>query len=166
MMYGDGERTETKKILTLSFTERNITLRNINRRGVDLRKTHGFLKFLLFSLMEDQPRYGYELIQKIEDESEGYLQPGQGTVYGALERLEGEGWIEEVDLDEDDEDSSRQYYGLTGEGREELERLRGKCEEEINPVDQILGLMYIYRFLAGKEEFEVLLEEIGEEFFD
>lgn len=152
--------------MTCSFTERNITLRNKNQGGVDLRKTHGFLKFLLFSLMEDQPRYGYELIQKIEDESEGYLQPGQGTVYGALERLEEEGWIEEVDFDGDNEDSNRQYYGLTREGREELERLRDRCEEEINPVDQILGLMYIYRFLAGREKFEVLLNQIREEFFD
>lgn len=116
--------------------------------------------------MENRPRYGYEIIKEIEDKSEGYLQPGQGTVYGALERLEEEGRIEEVDVDNANEDSNRQYYGLTRAGREELERLRDRCEEEINPVDRILGVMYIYRFLAGKEKFEILLDEIGEEFFD
>ncbi|MBS3788214.1 PadR family transcriptional regulator [Candidatus Bipolaricaulota bacterium] len=131
-----------------------------------MRNTQGFLKLLLFSLMEDQPRYGYELIKEIEDESRGYLRPGQGTIYGALERLEEEGKIEEVDLEEDNEDSNRQYYGLTEAGREELKELREKCEEKINPVDQIIGSMYIYRFLAGNDEFEILLNEIREEFFD
>ncbi len=130
-----------------------------------MRNTKGFLKLLLFSLMEDQPRYGYDLIKEIEDRSMGYWQPGQGTVYGALERLEEEGLIEEVDLVEEGGDNNRQYYGLTEAGRAELERLRDRCEEKMNPEGRILGLMYIYRFLAGKEKFEVLLNEIGEEFF-
>lgn len=116
--------------------------------------------------MEDQPRYGYELIKEIEDQSGGYWEPGQGTIYGALERLEEEGVIEEVDAHEESEDNNRQYYGLTEAGREELEGLRDKCEEEINPEERILGLMYIYKFLIGKDQFGLLLDEIEEEFFD
>lgn len=131
-----------------------------------MRNTQEFLKFLLLSLMENRPSYGYELIKEIETKSNGYWQPGQGTIYGALERLEETGIIEEVDLDGEAEDSKRQYYGLTPEGREELDRLKNKCEEEINPIDRIMGLMYIYRFLAGDDEFGILLDEIEEEFFD
>ncbi len=131
-----------------------------------MRNTQEFLKLLLLYLMEDQPSYGYELIQEIEARSEGYWQPGQGTIYGALDRLEKTGTIEEVDFEGETEESNRQYYDLTHKGREELERLKNKCEEEINPIDRILGLMYIYRFLAGEDEFGILLDEIEEEFFD
>lgn len=131
-----------------------------------MRNPQKFLKLLLFSLMENQPRYGYELIKEIENRSGGYWQPGQGTVYGALERLEEEEVIEEVDFQAESEESNRQYYGLTEAGREELERLKDKCEEEVSPEDRILGLMYIYRFLAGTDKFDLLLDEIQEEFFD
>ena len=130
-----------------------------------MRHKHGFLKLLLFTLMEDQPRYGYDLLKEIEEKSGGYWQPGQGTIYGALERLEGEGLLEEVETD-DSEGNNRQYYGLTEDGRKELSELKEKCEEEIKPEERILGLMYIYRFLAGKDRFELLLEEIDKEFFD
>lgn len=131
-----------------------------------MRNSHGFLKLLLFSLMEDKARYGYEIIKEIEEQSMGYWQPGQGTVYGALERLKEEGFIREVESPDEREDGNRQYYGLSEAGREELEELRDKCEEEINPEDRILGLMYIYRFLAGTNKFELLLHEIETEFFD
>ncbi len=130
-----------------------------------MRNTQAFLKFLLFSLMENKPSYGYELIKKIEDMTNNYWEPGQGTIYGALERFEEEGLIEEVDSDEDDGENNRQYYGLTEAGRNELEKLRDKCEEEINPEERILGLMYVFRFLSGKEKFESLLDQIEEEFF-
>ena len=129
-----------------------------------MRKPEGFMSLLLFTLMEDEPQYGYELIKRIEEETRGYWEPGQGTVYGALERLAGEGMIEEVEIEEETGESNRQYYGLTEKGRERLDKLRDKCEEEIKPEERILGLMYIYRFLAGKKKFESLLEEIEEEF--
>ncbi len=129
-----------------------------------MRKPEGLMSLLLFTFMEDQPRYGYEIIKEIEEKSRGYWEPGQGTVYGALERLEEEGMIEEVEVDEAAGENTRQYYGLTEEGREELVELRQKCEEELKPEERVLGLMYIYRFLAGQDKFESLLDEIEEEF--
>ena len=132
-----------------------------------MRNKQGFLKLLLFSLMEDRPRYGYDLLKAIEKKSGGYWQPGQGTVYGALDRLAEEGKIKEVNFEENGEDSStRQYYDLTETGREEVEELRNEGAEEINPEERTLGLMYIYKYLSGKDKFELLLEEIQEEFFN
>lgn len=129
-----------------------------------MRNPEGFMSLLLLSFIDEKPRYGYELIKEIENKSGEYWKPGQGTIYGALERLDEEGLLEEVDKQEG-EDNNRQYYGLTEEGREELDELRNRCQEDIKPKERILGLMYIYRYLGGKEEFERLLDEIEEEFF-
>lgn len=129
-----------------------------------MRNPEGFMSLLLLSFIEEKPRYGYELIKEIEEKSGDYWQPGQGTIYGALERLDEEGLLEEVD-NQKGEDNNRQYYGLTEEGREELDELRKRCRKDIKPEERILGLMYIYRYLGGEEEFESLLDEIEEEFF-
>ncbi|MBS3737015.1 PadR family transcriptional regulator [Candidatus Bipolaricaulota bacterium] len=129
-----------------------------------MRNPEGFMSLLLLSFVEEKPRYGYELIKEIEKESGGYWQPGQGTIYGALERLDDEGFLEEVEVEES-ENNNRQYYGMTEKGEEKLDELKNKCADEIKPEDRILGLMYIYRFLAGEDKFEYLLEAIEEEFF-
>lgn len=130
-----------------------------------MRKPESLISLLIFVLMEDKPRYGYELLKEMEEISGGYWQPGQGTVYGALERLEGNDLIEEVEYEpEEDEGNSRQYYGLTEKGRGRLEKCRKKYEESFNPRDRVLGLLYVYRFLAGEDEFERLIEKIKGEF--
>ena len=130
-----------------------------------MRKSEGFMDLLLFELMEEKPRYGYEIIKEIEEKSGEYWEPGQGTVYGALERLDQEGMIEEVEPEDVSGNNNRNYYGLTDKGKEELNNLLDHCEEEIKPEERVLGLMYIYRFVAGEEKFEVLLKEMKNEFF-
>jgi len=131
-----------------------------------MRKPEGLVSLLVFVLMEEKPRYGYELLKKMEEISGGYWKPGQGTVYGALERLEEENLIEEVEYEpEEEEANGRQYYGLTEKGESKLEENRKKCEENFNPKDRILGLIYVYRFLAGESDFEKLLYKIEGEFF-
>ena len=129
-----------------------------------MRRPEGLVGLLIFNLIDEKPRYGYEIIKKLEEISGGYWQPGQGTVYGALERLDDEGLIEEVDYETGDGDNSRQYYGLTGRGRDRLKEYRKECAERINPKERILGLIYVYRFLSGEGEFEKLLTKIEREF--
>ncbi len=131
-----------------------------------MRNSEGFTDLLLLELMEEKPRYGYEIIKEIEEKSGEYWKPGQGTVYGALERLDEEGMIEEVEPENDRGNNNRNYYGLTETGKEELRDLRDQCEEEIKPEERVLGLMYIYRFIAGEKKFQVLLQEMKDEFFN
>jgi len=132
-----------------------------------LRRPDGLVGMLIFELMDKKPRYGYELLRKFDELSGGYWQPGQGTVYGALERLEECGLIEKVDNEEgEDSESNRQYYGLTEAGRKELEERKQFCDEKIKPIDRILGLIYVYRFLAEDEDFEELITKIDREFLN
>jgi DNA-binding PadR family transcriptional regulator len=73
---------------------------------------------ILLSLAE-QPRHGYAILKDTEAMSEGRVRLSTGTLYGALHRLLGVGWIERFK----DQDTSRgkQAYRLTSLGRRNLQ---------------------------------------------
>jgi DNA-binding PadR family transcriptional regulator len=74
---------------------------------------------LILLSLADQPRHGYAILKDTESMSEGRVRLSTGTLYGALHRLLGEGWIERFH----DEDTSRgkQAYRLTSRGRRNLQ---------------------------------------------
>ena len=80
---------------------------------------------VLMSLAE-QPRHGYSILKDIESMSGGRVQLSTGTLYGALQRLLDDGWIERVE--EDNAPRDRRTYRLTSRGRRnlqmEIERMR------------------------------------------
>ena len=80
---------------------------------------------VLVSLAE-QPRHGYSILKDIEALSRGRVLLSTGTLYGALERLLDQGWIERVE--EDAAPRDRRTYRLTSLGRRnlqtEIERMR------------------------------------------
>lgn len=65
---------------------------------------------LILSSLASGPKHGYAMIQDIEQFCGTHLEVG--TLYGALARLEKQGWIEALDVVE-----RRRPYRLTGEGK-------------------------------------------------
>jgi DNA-binding PadR family transcriptional regulator len=80
---------------------------------------------VLLSLAE-QPRHGYSILKDIESMSGGRVLLSTGTLYGALQRLLDNNWIERVE--EEDAPRDRRTYKLTSRGRRnlqaEIERMR------------------------------------------
>jgi len=80
---------------------------------------------VLLSLAE-QPRHGYSILKDVESMSGGRVLLSTGTLYGALQRLLDDGWIERVE--EDNTPRDRRTYRLTSRGRRnlqvEIERMR------------------------------------------
>lgn len=80
---------------------------------------------VLLSLAQ-QPRHGYAILKDVESMSAGRVLLSTGTLYGALQRLLGDGWIERVQ--EDSTPRDRRTYRLTSRGRRnlqlEIERMR------------------------------------------
>jgi DNA-binding PadR family transcriptional regulator len=72
--------------------------------------------FVLASLL-DGPLHGYAIAARAEELSEGGVRLTAGTLYGALERMAGQGLVQ-VDREETVEGRLRRYYRLTGAGRE------------------------------------------------
>jgi DNA-binding PadR family transcriptional regulator len=75
--------------------------------------------FLVLLSLAEQPRHGYSILKDVEHMSGGRVVLSTGTLYGALQRLLAQGWIERFE----DEDTSRakQSYRLTGKGRRNLQ---------------------------------------------
>ena len=71
--------------------------------------------YTLLALVE--PLHGYGIMQKVEGLSEGMVQIGPGTLYGALQALEKEKLIVKVG-----EEERRKIYALTNKGREVLKK--------------------------------------------
>ncbi len=75
-------------------------------------------------------RHGYAIRRAVEEQSDGAVRLGPGTLYAAIRRLEDTGFIEESPWrpDADVDDERRRYYRLTVQGRNaveaETERLR------------------------------------------
>jgi DNA-binding PadR family transcriptional regulator len=73
---------------------------------------------LILTALAGGPQHGYLLMREIERFSEGRVRLSTGTMYGALRRLLGAGWIAAVDLEDHSRD--KQGYRLTPEGRQRL----------------------------------------------
>ena len=73
---------------------------------------------ILLSLAE-QPRHGYSILKDVEEMSAGRVVLSTGTLYGALRRLLGDGWIDR--FEEEDAARDRHAYRLTTHGRRSLQ---------------------------------------------
>jgi PadR family transcriptional regulator PadR len=73
------------------------------------------LKPMVLSILAEGESYGYQIIQRIRDLSEGALQWTTGTLYPFLHELENEGLMESY-WQEVEGAPRRKYYRLTEKG--------------------------------------------------
>ena len=73
--------------------------------------------------LADGVRHGYGIKLDVQERTDGALLLGSGTLYEAIQRLEADGWIEEMAAPEGEGGrEGRRFYTLTEEGRERLRR--------------------------------------------
>jgi PadR family transcriptional regulator, regulatory protein PadR len=72
--------------------------------------------FVLAALLEG-PLHGYAISARAKELSGGEVRLTAGTLYGALERMAGQGLVE-VDREETVDGRRRRYYRITGAGSE------------------------------------------------
>jgi DNA-binding PadR family transcriptional regulator len=75
--------------------------------------------FLVLLSLANQPRHGYSILKDVEHMSAGRVVLSTGTLYGALQRLLSQGWIER--FEEDHTPRERRSYRLTAKGRRNLQ---------------------------------------------
>jgi DNA-binding PadR family transcriptional regulator len=81
-------------------------------------------------LLAEEPRNGYQIMQEVEERSEGVWRPSAGSVYPALQQLEDEGLIRSQESD------GRKLFTLTDAGRELVEQ---RSADEPAPWQQMSG---------------------------
>ena len=82
------------------------------------------LRLILLSLIEQQPRHGYDLIREIEELSGGTYAPSPGVVYPTLTMLSEMGLIEEIVTE-----GSRKQFSITAAGSANLAENHGTVEQ-------------------------------------
>jgi DNA-binding PadR family transcriptional regulator len=74
----------------------------------------GDLQLIILSLLNDRPRYGYEIIKALEEQSCGIYTPSPGMVYPALT------YLDEVGFAIASAEGSKKLYTLTDQGKAHL----------------------------------------------
>ncbi|TDB96727.1 PadR family transcriptional regulator [Micromonospora fluostatini] len=75
--------------------------------------------FFILTVLLDAPRHGYGIVAEVAELSRGRVQLKIGSLYGALDRLVGDGLVE-LDREEAWQGRLRRYYRLTERGRDAL----------------------------------------------
>lgn len=99
----------------------------------------GSAELLVLSLLEDQPRHGYDICKMIEVRSGGALTFHVTSLYPLLHRLEGDGWIEGKWVERADQ-RRRRYYKLTAAGRQVLRKRQQSWKDFVAAIGRVTGI--------------------------
>ncbi len=99
----------------------------------------GSAELLVLSLLEDQPRHGYDISKLIQIRSGGALRFHVTSLYPLLHRLEKQGWIAGRWV-EKAEQRRRRYYSLTPRGRQELRSKEKSWKDFVAVISRVTGI--------------------------
>jgi len=99
----------------------------------------GSAELLVLSLLEDQPRHGYDISKLIQTRSGGAIRFHVTSLYPLLYRLEERGlvlgrWVEKA------EQRRRRYYSLTPKGRKVLRSQRQSWKDFVAAIGRVTGI--------------------------
>jgi len=87
---------------------------------MDKELLKGSVDIILLSIIGRRDTYGYEMIQQLNELSDGSYAMSQGTLYPALKRLEKKGYLTSYWV-ENETSGRRKFYSLTQDGLSELD---------------------------------------------
>jgi len=105
----------------------------------NLQLKKGSAELMILSLLEDQPRHGYDISKLIEQRSAGAVKFRVASLYPLLYRLEQRGWIDGRWVEKAGQ-RRRRYYHLTKEGKRVLAAQRRGWQEFVQAIKLITGL--------------------------
>jgi DNA-binding PadR family transcriptional regulator len=79
------------------------------------RARRGDVRAAILALLAEEPRNGYQIIQELTERTDGVWQPSPGSIYPALQQLEDEGLVRQIEVE------GRKAYELTEAGRTYVE---------------------------------------------
>jgi transcriptional regulator len=96
----------------------------------------GTTPLLILSLLEAQPRHGYEISKQIEARSGGVVRVHAASLYPLLYEMERKRWIQGHWIEKPGV-RRRRFYKLTAEGKRQLEAQRSGFAEFVRAVSLI-----------------------------
>ena len=112
-----------------------------HNKMLDRELKKGSAELLILSLVEDQPRHGYDISKLIEVRSNGALRFNVASLYPLLYRLEKRGWIQGRWVEKEGS-RRRRFYKLTPEGRKVLAAQRRGWKAFVEAIRQITEIKH------------------------
>ena len=103
-------------------------------------------EFQILLALADEERHGYAIMREVATRTDGDVQLGPGTLYGAIKRMVTSQLIEESDErpDPDLDDERRCYYRITALGRQ-------AAVAEARRMERLVGIARAKRLLGRPE---------------
>ena len=98
----------------------------------------GTIEMILLHLLEEEDKYGYQLSQDLEKESEGEYQLNEATMYPTLYRLKKNGFLEERKVQVVGK-RFRVYYHLTESGKQHLEETKAQYKQVCASIEKVMS---------------------------
>jgi len=108
----------------------------MGKRKPDL--LHGTLDLLILRSLQSSPMHGWAISKHIESMSEAVLEVNQGSLYPALYRLEGRGWIS-AGWEVTSTGRRAKVYSLTKAGKKQLAAEESQWAAFSMAVNRVLG---------------------------
>ena len=99
-------------------------------RGRGRKARRGDIRTAALLLLAEEPRNGYQIMQEVEERSDGVWRPSPGSVYPALAQLEDEGLIRSTESD------GRKLFEITDDGSA---RVAERADDATAPWEQMSG---------------------------
>lgn len=120
------------------------------------------LKFLVLEACEQGPTYGYEIVSRIEEITDGNWSPSYGTIYPLIQRLEENDLVKSLSDEEAEkgglETGDRKYFTITDEGKEKIQESSDEKRKKFEEL--IKGYLKVYEHVHDREKLEEFLEEV------
>lgn len=98
------------------------------------------ITFYILLVLADRDLHGYGIMQAVEQQTDGTITIGPGTLYSNLKRLLKLGWVEETDPPDSNDDERRKYYTLTDSGHSVARAEAKRMSDAVNTA-RLHGLL-------------------------
>lgn len=93
---------------------------------------------LVLNLLKQESMYGYQIIRKLEQQSQNVFQLQEGTLYPILHTLEQQGAVTSYQQTADN-GRLRKYYAITSHGQKMLDDKLKEWEVYQTAINQVIG---------------------------
>lgn len=131
----ENVQTETEDVAEPAETAKNEEANSISS---DLIRGH--INTIILRALYERDKYGYEIMNDIEEKSHGQYSLKQPTLYSALKRLENQGYIKAYwKTDEVSNGGRRKYFTLTESGKEITEKNLAEWKYSRTIIDSLIS---------------------------
>ena len=112
------------------------------------------VRLVILGLLRENPLYGYEIKQIIEEHMSDWTSIAFGSIYFALDKLAAENFVEKVSVEKEGRRPSRSVYQITVAGRTEFLRLLRENWREVERTYYTLDICLFFKDALPDEEIE------------